>query len=526
MGLRTPSRFKTFGAQAQAGAEKQKQARENLMKPGEATKSALGGRASAGTQMVSATTGAQQAATKQMQEQGEQRAEKVDPTKMISGPTATSSVYTSGTPTTPTTPTAVSGTGGDVKATTQVVTTINQNIANIKEQIDQIDNDLKNASAADAKALNDKKTELENILKDYTKKLTEENLGEIADQSTFETEMEEREQVLAQKGNNVGKLAALFGRRGVGDAALASQVYGKDLENIQKAAAQGLISKEQAEQAAAEAKTQYIEEGKKLETGVEERAKSESEKIRALTIGYEGLKSEGYTDEQIKELFGDDFNKYFNEQDGKITDKVSATRKALEDAKKSQEDALKDAELEVIRAQEVETKDLKAPIESINNVLERIGGWGGWIGEQGTSKLAPIKKNIDRLIADFENEKKYFKTPEDRENALNELKGKINNEKTNAANELAAFLGDTNTNFWDAAKAAQELIDSKLIDSLSPENKQMIINRMARELDKRSVRNNQNASTWGYDILTILGGLDKAPPVVKIQQPIKISGVP
>ena len=40
MGLRTPSTFGTFSAQAKAGAEQQKEARENLKKPGEATKSA------------------------------------------------------------------------------------------------------------------------------------------------------------------------------------------------------------------------------------------------------------------------------------------------------------------------------------------------------------------------------------------------------------------------------------------------------------------------------------------------------
>lgn len=67
MGLRQPSATGAFFAQMKAGAEQQKQAREKLQKP-----QALGGSATAGTQMVAATTKAQQAATGQVEQARQQ----------------------------------------------------------------------------------------------------------------------------------------------------------------------------------------------------------------------------------------------------------------------------------------------------------------------------------------------------------------------------------------------------------------------------------------------------------------------
>lgn len=66
MGLRQPSKTAVFFKQAQAGAEQQKKAREQLKKP-----QALGGSAAAGTSMVAAQTQAQQGATQQVQQTGQ-----------------------------------------------------------------------------------------------------------------------------------------------------------------------------------------------------------------------------------------------------------------------------------------------------------------------------------------------------------------------------------------------------------------------------------------------------------------------
>lgn len=364
MGLRKPSGWQTFTAQAYAGAGQQQKAREEMKEPGK-TKQALGGAGSVGTSMVAATTGAQQAATKQMQETATQASKdlKVDPSKIgtatvsaIGGTPTTSAKdgtqkteYTGGATATEYKPSAqeqfgrdehlgVLAISGDTGAIESNISAITTEISNIEKQMSDLDEQLKTANAQDAQKIQAEKDRLNDQLDIYRKKLSEENLGKIADQSTFETDMEDRERTLAQKGNNVGKLAALFGRRGVGDQALASQVYGKDLENIQKAAAQGLISKEQAEQAAAEAETQYSEQLDKSKEGFEKTFEGEERKLELLKMSPEELK--GVTQEEVEKLFGKEMaDRLFDYKDGYVSDAhLSKTRKILADNLKAKQD--------------------------------------------------------------------------------------------------------------------------------------------------------------------------------------------
>ena len=516
MGLRTPSKFKVFGAQAKAGAEQQKEARENLKKPGEATKSALGGMGSAGTGMVAATTGAQQSATKKLNETSTEMGETVSASMIpVASGSQTSNVYTTANATTPTAVTAVSGEGGDVQSTTNVVTQLTENINNVQKQIDDLTTAISNASAADAKALTDKKTELENTLKNYMAKLNEENLGQIAGQSQAEIDAEKQAIIMAQRGGgNVSKLATVFGgRREITDPALASQIYGKDLELLQPEAAAALEASERAKTESEEQIGAYSERGKQIKTDVEEAVTKEQEKLTGLKEGYEGLRAKGYTDDQIIELYGDDVDKYFKvetDKDGNITkitgDNISATKKALADTKKSLEDQKVDAEKDVTRAQQVETKQLDSSYQNINKIVEDITGWGGWIGEQGSKKLAPISETMKNLVADFREKESTFKTPEERQDALVKLRSDIEVQKGNVAGELAAFLGDTNTNFWDAAKAAQTIIDNDLMAKLPESTKQVIKERMDREMIKLSVRRNKGAYDWAGKLYIAFGG--------------------
>lgn len=362
MGLRTPSRFKTFGAQAKAGAEKQKEARENLMQSGQATKSALGGRASAGTQMVTNTTGAQQAATQKVQETQEQATKnlKVDPTKLgtetvtaiggtVKPPPATT------TSTTDTTPPPVEYTGGiselipsdtkipDLMALVEKnkdisssvidskVSEIDSNINKINNNIERINTLLIDASEKDAQKLQAEKDRLIKLREEYVKKRDEENLGQIAGQSQAEIDAQNQAILLAERGpSNVSQLATVFGKRSAMDPALASQIYGKDLEALQTEAAGALSESERAKIAAGEADEQYLAQLDASKKAYEEQFEDEERKLELLGMTPKELK--GVTQKEVEELYGKELaNELFDFKDGYVSDTtVSQTRVALD----------------------------------------------------------------------------------------------------------------------------------------------------------------------------------------------------
>jgi len=359
MGLRTPSRFKTFGAQAKAGAEKQKEARENLMQPGQATKSALGGRASAGTAMVANTTGAQQAATQKVQETQTQATKdlKVDPTKLGTATVAAiggSVKPPPATTTTPTTPPPVEYTGGlsatddsnkdvataaidtavqsgDVGTVETTITNLSNEITNITNQINEINDQISKATAQDAQKLQAEKDRLTKLRDEYVKKRDEENLGQIAGQSQAEIDAQKQAILLAQRDpSNVAKLATVFGKRSAMDRALASQIYGKDLEALQGEAAEALSESERAKIAAGEADEQYVAQLDASKKAYEEQFADEDRKAELLGMTPKELK--GVKQQEVEELFGKDMaDRLFDFKDGYISDaQLSKTRDILE----------------------------------------------------------------------------------------------------------------------------------------------------------------------------------------------------
>ena len=349
MGIRQPSRTATFFKQAQAGAEAQKEARETLKKP-----QALGGAAAVGTAMVANTTGAQQQATQEVKTAGADTTAKVGTAIAGIAPTATSTVY-SGT-TTPSTPVAAlpgdTATVADVDA---AQTNINNEIKNTTDAINALNAQIATANAADAKLLQEKKAELEKILQDAQDKLTKENLGQIAGPSTFETEMAQREKLLAEEGGNVGKLATIFGPRWNAKkyGGLSSQIYGKDLEAIQEEASAGLEEKARAEGRADVAEKEYKEGIASGKLKVAEKLKSEQAKLDFLKKTPEELSA--YSRDELKKIFGfedvkgtdnvvtNQIDKLFNfdATTGKSTgSKLTATQLALTNRNKALADDL------------------------------------------------------------------------------------------------------------------------------------------------------------------------------------------
>lgn len=416
MGLRKPSGWQTFTAQAYAGASRQKKARDQMKDPNK-TKQALGGSASTGTEMVAATTGAQQAATKQVQETATQASKdlQVDPSKIgtatvsaIGGTPTTSAKdgtqkteYTGGATATEYKPSAqekygrdeslgVSVISGDTGAIESTISNISNDISNIEAQINDLDEQIKTATAQDAQKLQAEKDRLTEQLDVYRKKLSEENLGKIAGTSTFEEDMLKREELLASEGQRAAKLASIFGpgwntkRYG----ALASQIYGKDLEAIEEAAGAGLSAREKAQRQAAAAEEEYGAQIDKSKEEFEEKFKSEDRKIELLGMSPEQLK--GVTQEEAERLFGKEMaDRLFDFKDGYVSDaELSKTREILKknlqakkDEKTFAEKKLKEAKTKFDEMWKAEEDRLLGTVDTIGEI-DAMGTFGGLLDGQ------------------------------------------------------------------------------------------------------------------------------------------------
>lgn len=468
MGIRQPSRTATFFKQAQAGAEAQKEARETLKKP-----QALGEAAAAGTQMVAATTGAQQQATQQVKTAGADTTAKVGAGIATVAPTATSTVYAGTKAPTGSTPREADGAIDTVAEVDTTATNIKNDIKATTDQINAINAQIATANTADAKLLQEKKVELEKILQDAQDKITKENLGQIAGPSTFETEMAQREKLLAEEGGNIAKLRAIFGPRfdSTKYGALSSQIYGKDLEAIQEEAAAGLEEKARTEERADVAEKEYKEGIASGKLKVAEKLKSEQAKLDFLKKTPEELSA--YSKDELKKIFGfeDDnqINKLFNfdASTGKSTgSKLTATQLALANRNKELADSLaknelerpkalarEEKEFEKVKGEAFGTPDKTGSIDNninyLNNKLQaaekqlnRINSTPEWRRARGDSKRAAEARTaadvLRKGVAELNKLKKDAETAVSEKNKtkLLELQNKIRDQYTNLEREV------------------------------------------------------------------------------------------
>jgi hypothetical protein len=391
MGLRQPSKTGVLFAQAKVGAEQQKQARDRLKKP-----QALGGSAAAGTQMIAASTEAQQQATQEVKTETESAGK-----NLVAGNVGTATQTAFAAPSTPA-PAVVkvaSGESGDVGAVEQSEKDINTNITSLTNQINDLNDKLTNATAADAKAINEEKDRLNKLLQDYQDKLSKGNLGQIAGPSDIEQQLAEREELLASEGQRVAKLASIFGpgwnaqRYG----GLASQIYGKDLEALEEQAAAGLEASDLAKRQADVAQEQYTEQLGTSKKAYEESLDTASKKVELLKKTPQELAT--YTREELTKLFGADVDKLFKftSSDPKATvtnTNYSATKAALEQAKADQ-----DTELSKVAGEK--TKAQTKMEENFNAVDKEITGGGTGSTSDGVPRgglIASKFNHTDKLI--------------------------------------------------------------------------------------------------------------------------------
>lgn len=449
MGLRQPSQIATFYKQAASGAEQQKKAREKLKQqtPAGQPVQALGGSAAAGTAMVAATTGTQQQATEQVKQKGAELQTAVSADK-ITTPTATAAAYTGASSNVLGADAVQTSTSESIKDPSRVaegtqtikvlgrkfvipkyvikdsytsnIENLTQNQTKIQNSLDTVNAELAKhdegvqvLSAQDLKNLQSAKEQLMTEWQKFDDAIRKENLGDIGLQSAGEIEMEKRERVLAEEGDNIGKLASVFGPRFNARkyGALASQIYGKDLEAIQEAAAAGLSESKLSKQEASAAEKQYMSQLGSSKESVEKKVKSEQDKIDALNLGWEDLKNRGETLKSLSKLFGteSEAKKYFNFDDkGNL---VSDKRSKVRDELVTKKDSLT-AELDKTtkKLDEQKGKQLDAEFKPLaQNILGTVDATTG-VRKGGT--LTQAYDNLDKMGNVWTNQLDQYKKAE------------------------------------------------------------------------------------------------------------------
>jgi len=302
MGLRQPTRVGAFFAQSKAGTQKQDEARKQLKKP-----QALGGAASAGTQMVANTTQAQGKETEQVKTETKGAATNIVADPMVGTQTTQVLTNVSGRAAPPpVTSTNVQGyvDAGNVTVVNDAATDIQRLIDETNKEMADLDARLKTANEADAKAIAAEKERLSKVLQDYRDKVTKGNLGQIAGPSAYETLMEEQLGLMATEGQDVGKLANIFGPRWNQEryGALESQIYGKDLEALgeQAAIAKGERARglREAEAAMSGFQGQLGRSKKAFEEGLDKQSKVVEILKKPVT------ELAAYTRKELEDLFG------------------------------------------------------------------------------------------------------------------------------------------------------------------------------------------------------------------------------
>lgn len=292
---------------------------------------------------------------------------------------------------------------------------------------------------------------------DAQERASKDKLGQRAE------EMSELEKA-AQNYQNT--LATEPGTSNIGALAQLSKFYDPRYAGLESGLAQGEISlaREQAkenveemgraEEARAAALGEYSKSAKELGQTLQEK------------VGAAGTAEE----ERLKKFYetgGEDAGKLKTKLEGDLGAKV----KVREDKEKE--------DLKTI-SQELENDPTYKGIE---NILDQIGGRGSnnWLNTRGSDAITPLKQEMLALSNDAKGVAKdvLLSAPE-KTKRLNEIKGKVKEVRGKVAGELAAFLGDENTDSGDALDAAEQIMAAGLIDSLSPDQQIMIIRRIEK----------------------------------------------
>lgn len=307
------------------------------------------------------------------------------------------------------------------------------------------------------KVLKDKQEAAGKAATEAQEQVTEKKLGARREASELEKQASMYQNVLATSPGttNVEALASLSRFFDPKYATLESGLRQGEMSLARQEAIGNVAAQQQAEQARAAAIGEYSKQAKELGRTLQEQVgkAGEAERQRLSEFYGKGLTEAEKTKADIEGRIGKTKGDIESRDQGEF-EKVSG---------------------------EV-SKD--PTYGGLKNIIDAINGRAGdnWLRTQGNKVLEPIKQEMLSLVdeANQISANPNISTKE-RTARLNEVKGKIKAVRSKVAGQLAAFLGDTNTQPGDALDAAEQIMAGGFIDDLSPEQKAVIIARIEKQ---------------------------------------------
>jgi len=294
----------------------------------------------------------------------------------------------------------------------------------------------------------------EKSMSDAEKRLTEGKLGQRAQASELEKQAQSYQNVLASEPgtSNVKALAMLSQFYDPKYLALESGLRQGEMALGRQEAVGNVEAMQRAEAARGAAISEYGKQSKEL--------------------GQELMGKIGEQEESKRKEFKD-FYKTGKEE-------AEAAEKSAGGKIKETEAAIEKTAQEELTAVGKELKD-DPTYTSLENIINAISGRDGknWLNTRGNEVFRPIRQEMLSLSekADVIAKDPQLSTKE-KTKRLKEIKGKVKAVRGRMAGELAAFLGDTNTQSGDALDAAEQIVAAGLIDDLTTEQKMTIIGRL------------------------------------------------
>lgn len=217
---------------------------------------------------------------------------------------------------------------------------------------------------------------------------------------------------------------------------------------------------------------------------------AQAESQRGASIeGYKQQAEQSYKD--IQDLIGKEKEKYLGTgaEPGTIGkfygEKIAAEEKTKGEAAEAVKTRSETERKEDDRIAGEKFGTIESSAKGIQNVLSQLSGRASdnWLNTRGHEVIGPIAGEMTRLS---EEARTLANAPnvsgEDKKTRLDQINRDIESYKTQAAGELAAFLGDTNTEPGDALDAAEQIAAAGLINNLSDDQKRVIRERIERDM--------------------------------------------
>lgn len=326
------------------------------------------------------------------------------------------------------------------------------------KNVQQLAEEKKQAEASLGKSTEESLTKAGEASKTAQERLTEKKLGERRESSELEKASQDYRNILQTTPgtSNVTAVANLM------------KFYDPKYKPLESVLRQGEISLARQQAGATEAAMQQ----------------AEGERTGAIEA-YRKTAEQSYTDAKNKiaaekEAKLSEIKKFYDPKIESETGRGAAAAQKAEELKKVENEAA----VKNLDAASDAVKNSRT-VTGLDDILKAISGRGGdnWLNTRGTEVLGGIRGEITELTEEaiaIKNDPAL--TLKQRTDKLNKIGERVDSYRGKIAGELAAFLGDQNTQPVDALDAAGHIVSAGLVDSLNENQKRVMRDRLFKDV--------------------------------------------